>query len=239
MRQMDILRKYLKRKEDVDIAEQKYPFVTISRQAGAGGHALGREIIKRLDDLHDMGWNREWDLFDQKLCAMIAQDADAPALFDSLVQEEYREGLHQTVYEMFMGQAEHYKLQKRIMEVVRLLARIGKVVIIGRGGAWITRELAMGLHVRLMAPEVQRILNVMHFEHMERDAATRMVRKQDRDRRKLVADFYNQEIDDPLQYDLVCNTDRMDMYEIADMVVGLVRHRVKNHKTAAAAPLSF
>ena len=106
MNHAELLKKYLANRNDVDVADHGYPFVTISRQPGAGGHTLGREIVRQLDDRPEGGWMRGWDLFDQKLCAYLAQEPSTQASFEQLLKEEYDESVQESVYEMFIGRAE-------------------------------------------------------------------------------------------------------------------------------------
>lgn len=225
MNHAELLKRYLEREEDVDVADHGYPFVTISRQPGAGGHTLGREIIRHLDARPDETWNRGWDLFDQKLCAYLAQDPENQASFDSLLREEYEVGLHQQVYEMFVGRVEQYLLQKRIAGVVRFLAYIGKVVIIGRAGMCVASDLRTGIHVRLVAPEEHRVRRMMEVLGNTLEEARREMRKQEQERARLVRDYYGKNIDDPLLYDVVFNTGSMDNETMARTVACMAAER--------------
>jgi hypothetical protein len=110
-----------------------FPFVTISRQSGAGGHTLAREIIRRQEMRLPAELAEGWELFDQKLCALIAQDEKIGISFDSLVEEEYRSEISQTIHEMIHQKASRYIVYKRMFEVVRLLATLGKCVVVGHG----------------------------------------------------------------------------------------------------------
>lgn len=222
MNHAELLKKYLANRNDVDVADHGYPFVTISRQPGAGGHTLGREIIRHLDNRPEGGWMQGWDLFDQKLCAYLAQDPSTQASFETLLKEEFQEGVQESVYEMFIGRAEQYLLQKRIAEVVRFLAFIGRVVIIGRAGMCATRHLRAGVHIRLVAPEEVRLRRMMEMMETGPDEALREMRKQEKDRARLIRSFYNEDICNPLLYDMILNTDRIDNETMAKMVVDAV-----------------
>jgi cytidylate kinase len=235
-RHVELLKRFLAQPQDVDVADCGYPFVTISRETGAGGHTLGREIIRHLDARPDRGWNRDWDLFDQKLCAYLAQDPATQASFDALMKEEYARGVQQSVFEMFTGQAETYRIQKRVAEVIRFLAYLGKVVIIGRAGMCIARDLPMGVHVRLVASEARRV-EVM-AEEMKADAAAalRAVRKQDGDRARLLRDVYRANIASPLLYDVVLNTERQSLAAMASAIEALLRARWAGRPRRQASP---
>ena len=234
---VELLKRFLADPTDLDVADCGYPFVTISRLPGAGGHTLGRDIIRHLDSMPDEGWNRGWELFDQKLCAYLAKDPASNATFDSLIKEEYQRGLHQSVYEMLTSNAESYKLQQKIAAVIRFLAHVGKVVIIGRAGMYITRRFHMGTHLRLVAPEDFRVHRMANDLQVELHEARREARKQEADRVKLLRDIYGQNIDDPLLYDAVLNTERLtDNNAIASSVVELVKNRWKTGIRSVASP---
>ncbi len=224
----DILKRYLVRKEDVDLCESGCrPYVTISRQDGVEGHELGREIIRRLDALPDDGWNRGWELFDQKLCAMLVAEGQLDASFDSLLAEKYQSGIRQMVYEMFVGRSEEWANQKKIAEVIRFLLTYGRVVVIGRGGMCLTRGLPLGINLRLMAPDDVRLARVMEERQLDAAAARRSIREREADRARLIRDFYGQNIDNPHLYHAVFATERLTRPEMARAVVEMLRERMR------------
>ena len=45
MDHLALLKQYIREKEDSDIVSHGFPFVTISRQSGAGGHMLAKAIL--------------------------------------------------------------------------------------------------------------------------------------------------------------------------------------------------
>jgi cytidylate kinase len=234
MTHLELLQRHLTRKQDFDVVDHGYPFVTISREPGAGGHTLGREIIREVDRQPDAPWSRGWDLFDQKLCAVVAQNPETAANFDSLIREEYRSGLQQSVYEMFVGRAEEHALQKRIAAVLRFLAFVGRVVLVGRGGMCVTRHLPGGLHIRLVAPLEVRVRRMMEMTEGDEDKARVEIRQQERSRARLIQDIYGRDIADPLLYDMVFNTSTLDNATIAKAVVGVLVSRLTD---APARPM--
>lgn len=234
MTHLELLQRHLTRKQDFDVVDQGYPFVTISREPGAGGHTLGREIIREVDRQPDAPWSRGWDLFDQKLCAVVAQNPETAANFDSLIREEYRSGLQQSVYEMFVGRAEEHALQKRIAAVLRFLAFVGRVVLVGRGGMCVTRHLPGGLHIRLVSPLEVRVRRMMEMTEGDEDKARVEIRQQERSRARLIQDIYDRDIADPLLYDMVFNTSTLDNVTIAKAVVGVLVSRLTD---APARPM--
>jgi cytidylate kinase len=241
MNHMEIVKKSLADKHDMDIAETGYPFLTISRQAGAGGHTLAREIIRQLDRYATEEWACGWEVFDYKLCLLIVQNTKLQDSFESLMGEEYRSGLHQAIYEMLVGKSEQYTLQKQIFEIIRILASIGRVVIVGRGGAFVTHDMPAGVHIRLVASEATRVNNMMSVLDVPREKALRTMQKQDRDRARMIRDFFNRDISDPMAYHATWDMDKISTEDLGYLVVDMLASKAKLrhpglHQTFSSLP---
>ena len=235
MNQADVVRRYLLDPRDVDFRDTGFPFITISRQAGTEAHALGRQILMRLAQCEDPDLQSGWDLFDQKLCALIAQNKSLEADYDTLVNEKYRaEGLQRMVYELLIGTPQQYKIQKKIEEVIRLLARLGKVVIIGRGGFHITRGLPGGNHLRLVAPLAHRVLDVMEHDKIPEGQAVRKIHQADAERARFLKNQHGCDPADATHFDLVWNVARVPAPEIIEITADLVRRRLRKLRDSGA-----
>ena len=228
---MQLLKKYICEKEDIDIVNRGYPFVTISRQAGAGGHVLARDILWEMER-HAQANElfQGWDLFDQTVCALVMQDPEISASlasFDALVAEEYRPEPQQILYDMMTGRSQQYTTYKRIFEIVRILATLGKAIIIGRGGVCVTRHIPHGIHIRLIASEETRIQTIMKEQALDSRQAERAMRKKDKEREHLIKDFFNQDINDPLLFDATLNIDKQSLPELAALIVQMIKLKAK------------
>lgn len=219
----------LKRKE---VHPNTQPFVTISRESGAGGNSLSAALIKALA-AQVPGLGAGWQMFDQELCQLVANDAKLGVSLDELVTEKYRSEAERFFYDLVSGRPTQYVAYKRIFGVIRLLAVLGKVIIVGRAGSQITKNMPLGIHVRLVAEERSRIVRMEKYLNVDRYEAERTVREQDRDRARLVRDFFNRDISDPHLYDAVFNTDRIPIPDIADILVGMIKRRAAQYPTPA------
>lgn len=226
-----VVKRFLKDRTTEDGLEKGYPFVTISRQAGAGGHTLARQILRSLEHKLSRNTAADWEVFDQKLCALLADSPDLKVNFESLVAEEYQTEIRQFVGDLITGQPRQYKLYKRIFEVVRLLASVGKVVLVGRAGAFVSRDLPRGIHIRLVAREEVRIVRMAKMLEVDEETARKAVRSQDRSRARMVNDYFNCDISNPVHYHAVFNTERISIPDIADMVSDLVAGQIKGMKS--------
>ncbi len=222
-----IIKQYLRDRRANAVVSQGYPFVTISRSPGAGGHTLAREILRHLEARFPGEFSEGWEVFDQKLCAVIAQDEKLGMSFDALVTEDYRSEISQVIDEMIHQRASRYVAYKRIFEVVRLLATLGKCVIVGRAGMCVTADMPVGINIRLVADYPTRLKNMMSLMEAGEADAAKAIRQQERDRRRLVHDFFGRENDDPLLYDAVMNTARMTIPEIAQVVIEMMARKME------------
>ena len=220
-----LLRKYLTTREK-NVAEYiAQPFVTLSREAGAGSHALAREILRELDK-HNPDESREWEVFDQKLCVLLAQDKALRATFEGLLAEQYHSEVSEFISDMISGQTRQYSTYKRTFEIVRGLAMIGKVVIVGRAGNCVTEDMPLGVRVRLVASEDVRVARMMEVLNTSRDKAMEAMHELDRERAHLIHDFFNRDINDPHHYDAIFNVSTMSLTEIAQTIVTMLQCKI-------------
>ena len=176
-----------------------------------------------------------WEVFDQKLCVMILQNTSVNVSFESLIKEEYKSEAKQFVSDLLEGKATQYSTYKKTFHVIRLLCQIGKVVIVGRGGAHLTRDLPNGVHVRLVANTNERIERMTKMFDITTREATRQAKEQDKNRARLVHDFFNQDIDDPLQYDAMYNTSTLNVDQIAHSILELVISKLDHYRAQHSA----
>jgi cytidylate kinase len=205
MNPIELVKKYLREHLKLNPDQTGFPFVTISRESGAGGHTLAREIIRHMEQSTTEAWGHGWEVFDYRLCLLLAQDPELNVPLESLLREEYQSSFQQTLFDILTGHNDQHKLQKRIFEVIRILALIGRVVIVGRAGNLVTRDLRSGVHLRLVAPQALRVKQMM--ELMDTDAVTAQaeMEKQDHERAQMVRDYFNRDIANPHDYDCTWN----------------------------------
>jgi len=208
------------------------PFVTISRQAGAGGHTLAETLLRLMERQEDKTLFHGWRILDQQLCDLLLQDSRLDVSMQSLLSEEYRSQVREFVRSLLGQQDQHVAIRK-LFEVVRSLAAVGKVIIVGRAGSHLTRRLELGAHVRLVAPEPLRIRRMMKLLNQDEDETRKVVRKQDHDRIRLLKAYFQVDIDDPLQYDVIWNTGAVSFEVIAESIIGLIEQRVQDWRLAA------
>lgn len=202
------------------------PFVTISRQAGAGGHHLADGLMETFAAHEDKHLFGGWQVFDKRLCELVADDPVYTHSLEELMAEEYRTRTDEFFHQILRSSVDQRAVAERVFRVVRAVASVGKAIIIGRAGSEVTRDMAGGIHVRLIAPETVRIHGVMDHYEIDEKAARAESKRLDEARARLLKTHFKVDIDDPSRYDVVFNTGRVSVDSVVDAVVMLLLHEV-------------
>jgi cytidylate kinase len=104
------------------------------------------------------------------------------------------------------------------MKVIGIIGKHGGAVDVGRGANYILPP-ENRFRVRVVAPLEVRIDNVARNFDVPREEAKKRVIRTESDRRAFIRKYFNAEISDPTQYDLVINTENISI-ETAAKTVG-------------------
>jgi cytidylate kinase len=205
-----------------------HPFVTISRQAGTGGHELADTILDVFAAESDAGLFRGWQVYDRSVCEIVARDRRFATSLDSLLEEEYRSRANDFFHQVVRSTVDQNMVMDRVFLVVRTIARMGRAIIVGRAGAQVTRGMEQGISLRVVAPEPVRIARVMEIHGISEREARAGCRKRDADRARLIRSQFGADVADPAEYDIVANVGHLDRRHIARAVATLVAERARS-----------
>ncbi len=209
------------------------PVITISRQAGAGAHVVAEELVARLQARTPEG-SPPWTVFDRNLVERVLKDHGLPDRLAESMPEDRVSEIADTIDELFGLQPSSCMLVRKTADTILRLAEIGNVVLIGRGANLITAKVDSAFHVRLVGSVPRRVKHVQEYLHLGPQAAAEYVREQDRGRQRYVRKYYGNDIDDPLLYHLVINTDRVSYAEASRMIAEAVSPHGEATKPVAA-----
>ncbi len=212
-------------RDSADPSSRVRPFVTISRQAGAGGHSLANVLMEHFHQQPEKDLFGDWEMFDQKLVAMVADDPDLRVSVEALLGEEYRRATDDFFRQLFTATTHQDIVMDRVFRLVRVLAEVGKAVIVGRAGSEVTRGLGPSVAVRLIAPEDVRVQRMMDLRGVNERKAMELIDKSDNGRARLLKRHFRVDIDDPLRYDAMWNTGTASFDSIAEAIITMLRER--------------
>ena len=217
------------------VQEPTRPAITISRMAGAGGYRVAAKLAEYLQT-HLPG-HCEWTVFDRNLVEKVLEDHHLYKGIADFMAENHKSMVMDSVEEYLGLHPSSWTLAQQTAETVLHLAHMGYVVLVGRGGAVITSKLPNVFHVRLVGSLEKRIGRVQEDYNLDWQATLEFIKKEDRGRRCYLKDHYDRDIDDPLLYHLIINTDliRSDdaAYLIGDEVIK--RFRLDRHWQAVGS----
>ena len=116
------------------------------------------------------------------------------------------------------------RIRKTIANVIRNIASEGNVIIIGRGGEAITREIERSLHIMLEAPIKWRALRTAEKFCMTEKAATQYALGIDK-KRKEFRDYFHGRATDYTRFDVTYNCMTLSVDNIAESIICLLRER--------------
>ena len=102
------------------------------------------------------------------------------------------------------------------------LAEQGNFIIVGRGGAIVTRHLENCHHFRLYASPAFKTASIAHRLNMLPEEAENLIRKKQKQRDRFIVDFLDQDARDVSFYDLLFNNDRNSSEKIAHTIAEYV-----------------
>lgn len=191
--------------------------VTISRQAGSGAHVVAEELAARLQARTPED-ACPWTVFDRNLVDKVLEDHDLPRRLATFMPEDRISEISNLMDELFGLHPPAWTLARKTADTILHLAELGNVIVIGRGANVITAKLEHAFHVRLVGSLEHRIEYVQEHKQLNRQAAAKYVRNEDLGRKRYLKKYYGKDIDDPLLYDLIINTDRVP-YEAAARLI--------------------
>jgi hypothetical protein len=167
-----------------------------------------------------------WQVYDNELLEQIAQDMGLQSALLHSVDERRQSWLLESI-EAFASTPEKGGSGRRVSEsgfvhhlvkTVLGLGAHGECVIVGRGAAFILPS-ASTLRVRLVSPLPERIAVLSRNLSLTQAKAAREVQTIDRERIAFIKDHFFKDPTDPLNYDLILNTSRLGIAQMAEVII--------------------
>ena len=203
--------------------------ITISREYGSGGGEIARRLAQRL------GWN----LIDHEAVLRIAKelgvseeeaearDERTAGFFEELLitMQGIEPSLYTNVPPEVLTSAQDYR--DALEHVIARAAEEKHVVIVGRGSQVLLRDQRDVLHIRIVASIERRIPYIMQREGIDKDAAKKRIHGKDTDRVRYLESSYNCNPTDAHYYDLVINTDVIDLDSAVDLITLALQRKAR------------
>ncbi len=207
------------------------PVITISRLTGCDAREVASGIVENLNARFG---TTKWKWVDKDIIYAIARELN----IDTQRVENYYAGIKlSNLSEMIMafsgGFVSDLRVKKAIKDVVMSICKEGFVVIVGRGGVSIAREIKDSLHIRLIAPFYWRVENVMKKKSMTLENAEEYVIDTDEKRYDLIQTFLDKKTKNiESLFDVTINRISFSIPETAELIVSMYEKKVYNQMVA-------
>jgi cytidylate kinase len=171
------------------------PCLLVSRELGAGGSQIASKVAQRLGWVH----------LDKEIIEKLASQYGTPRVVLDAVDEK-KIGW---VADLLNGWIEGHGFSQlsyvnRLGRLFNMAAKLGNVVIVGRGAKFLLPKAA-GFSVRIIAPMEFRVEQVVLRQGVTAQEARTLIQRSDADRKTFIKRFFHHDVTDPHSHDLVVN----------------------------------
>jgi hypothetical protein len=189
--------------------------VAVSREAGARGWSIAKRVSRALG----------WQLFDQEQLDNLVRDEVARTELLAGVPVGAQHWAEEQL--MRLGRERVLAVGPEAAEAARLLLAVaarGDAVLVGRGAGFLL-PAETTVHVRVVAPLVERVGYMGQWLRLSKDEAAAEVRTRDDRRSVFLTHLLGKDPSDTNAYDLVVNSGRLGEEACAELIVEAVRSK--------------
>jgi cytidylate kinase len=209
------------------VSQPVYPFLTISREPGAGAIGVGHQLADALN-AELVGDEKKWTCWDREIVEKIAADHNLSERLVEGVVEKDHSWISSFLSSLSFTDTQHADedmVYSRAKQTIGALASAGRVVIIGRGGVFITHRLPGGIHIRLVAPFEKRVAHMVKTFGLSEKTAAARIREIEKNRRVFFKMHWPNRSLAPDQFALTINTAEVESPAIVQGVKALVEQK--------------
>ncbi len=204
-------------KESAIPKKNYFPFVTISREYGCGGFEVAERLSSILNE--EYHFDSPWAAYDKEVLDKVMDNMGISQCLADTLTATARKSLTEFLQTAFSDFPSQVSVYKKLVETIILLAENGHVVIVGRAGNVITRDMKSGFHIRLVADLEWRIERIAYMLRISRHEAREMIRKKSKEREIYMKKYVKFDISDPHNYHLFVNNSVYSTEEAARLII--------------------
>ncbi len=195
------------------------PVITISRQAGTNVANVVDRLVMLMNQR--VPGESSWISYDKELATRVADDHHLSRDLVSRLDETDKSWFEHLTAGI-TGDATGTDVAMKTAETILGVARLGRSIIVGRGGQAILAGFMHVVHIRLFAPLPWRAERKTKTEGVTIKEAEAALREIDNSRTRYVKHHFNQDINDPALYDVWINMSRTSADRAAEIIAATV-----------------
>ena len=210
------------------MAEMKKKFViTIDRQYGAGGRAVGKALAEELG-VH---------FYDEEILKITSETSAIGEQYFRLADEKAGNNLLYKIFDAVRPVIGEPKVSDKMTspenlfrfqaKIIRELAERESCIIAGRAADYVLRQAGREdlVTIYVYADMPKKIERIMELETVDAETAEKHIRKIDKERTEFYHYYTGREWMDLQNYDLCINSSRIDYSQVAEIIRSYMRTR--------------
>ncbi len=203
------------------------PVVTISRMYGCPAKRIAAMLTSAINQIVENNKSQEkWTLLGKEILEQSAKELHLKPDLIKEIANTHGQGLIDDILLSFTNK--YYpgdiKVKHTIGDIINEYAIRGKVVMVGRGGVALLRDVKKSVHIKITAPLEWRINDVSKRYMITLDEAERRIKEIDLKRDHLRKFFAGKKIDDSV-FDIIFNYYTCTEEEIISCTIKLMEKR--------------
>lgn len=218
----NVLLKYLEERYKYHIPNKEKssigPVITISRDFGCPANLCATDLAEILSKI-DGDDKEPWKVISKEILEQAAKELGlTPEKIEFIFKFEKRSAVDEILESL---SSKYYKSERKIKntirDVIRSIGEQGRVIIVGRGGSSILRDIPNSLHIKLISPIDYRVEGVSRRHEISYSEAKKLTIEMDKKRAQLRNELAGHTIEDR-DYDIIFNTMIMKPDEIVELI---------------------
>ncbi len=200
--------------------------ITVSRQFGAKGKKIGRQIADTL------GYYYADEDIIERAVVEIYVSPEGRKIFEAEPGDKLKRFISMlnpfgtSLMELPLSDKERYIDGNKYVELLNLIipkiAKEGNAVIVGRGGQYILSDFKDAYHILLIAKEADRMKFIQDDYRVSRERTIQILKRMAKRRANLYSYFGKKDYDDPKLYDLVLNMSLLSIDKAEELICKLI-----------------
>jgi cytidylate kinase len=192
-------------------------FITISREYGCSAMGIAKRLVDRINTQN--GQQKPWTWVSKEILEKSTDELQTDYKKIGHIFDGKKRNIHETSkYYIKSYDVSDNKIINAVKDIIQGLAFDGNVVIVGRGGAMVTRHFPKAVHVKLHAPLDFRINRIAENLRISIDKAYTKLMDIDEKRNSFLT-FFLEGKNENDYYDLMINRADFDDDEIVDLIL--------------------
>ncbi|MCK4663045.1 MAG: cytidylate kinase-like family protein [Bacteroidales bacterium] len=215
------------REEELKIPKDPGPVITISREFGCPSKIIAKLLTETINKKNrEKRIKKQWKWISKEILEESAKELGLDASKIEYVFKYEKRGFMDDI--LSSHSKKYYKSDKKIRmviaEVVRTIGEKGNVIIVGRGGVAVTKDIPKSFHIKLEAPIEWRALLTSEKHDLSFKKAKKFALDSDKKREEFRNSFYGKDTD-YTTFDITFNCMTMTNEEIITSIIKILELR--------------